>query len=98
MSDRYEPPRPPEYDPYEGLMDLTGEEPLPALEDPALPPATPLLEALEQELPGSGKAAGHELDVGQVLEQVGDEAVAGIPFLQGFQASSAAVLNSFHKA
>ncbi len=41
MSDRYEPPRPPEYDPYEGLMDLTGEEPLPALEDPALPPATP---------------------------------------------------------
>ena len=29
------------FDPYEGLMDLTGEEPLPALEDPALPPATP---------------------------------------------------------
>ncbi len=41
MSDRYEPPGPPEYDPYEGLTDLTGEEPLPALEDPALPPATP---------------------------------------------------------
>ncbi len=41
MSDRYEPPRPPEYDPYEGLADLTGEEPLPALEDPTLPPATP---------------------------------------------------------
>lgn len=41
MTDRYEPPRPPEYDPYEGLADLTGEEPLPALEDPTLPPATP---------------------------------------------------------
>lgn len=41
MSDRNEPPEPPEYDPYEGLADLTGEEPLPALEDPALPPATP---------------------------------------------------------
>ncbi len=41
MSDRYEPPGPPEYDPYEGLTDLTGEEPVPALEDPMLPPATP---------------------------------------------------------
>lgn len=41
MSDRNEPPNPPEYDPYESLMDLTGEEPLPALEDPQLPPATP---------------------------------------------------------
>jgi hypothetical protein len=41
VSDRYEPPRPPEYDPYEGLADLTGEEPLPPLEDPGLPPATP---------------------------------------------------------
>jgi hypothetical protein len=41
VSDRNEPPQPPEYDPYEGLTDLTGEEPLPALEDPALPPATP---------------------------------------------------------
>ena len=41
MSDRYEPPNTPEYDPYEGLTDLTGEEPLPALEDPQLPPATP---------------------------------------------------------
>ena len=38
------------YDPYEDLMDLTGEEPLPALEDPSLPPATaprsPLLTGL----------------------------------------------------
>ncbi|MDJ0664676.1 MAG: hypothetical protein QNJ75_08960 [Acidimicrobiia bacterium] len=41
MSDRHEPPGPPEYDPYESLTDLTGEEPIPALEDPALPPATP---------------------------------------------------------
>ena len=41
MSDRTDPPKPPEYDPYEGLSDLTGEEPLPPLEDPALPPATP---------------------------------------------------------
>ncbi len=38
MSDRHDPP---DYDPYEGLTDLTGEEPLPALEDPTLPPATP---------------------------------------------------------
>ena len=29
------------FDPYEDLMDLTGEEPLPPLEDPTLPPATP---------------------------------------------------------
>lgn len=29
------------FDPYEGLADLTGEEPLPPLEDPGLPPATP---------------------------------------------------------
>lgn len=29
------------FDPYEDLADLTGEEPLPALEDPTLPPATP---------------------------------------------------------
>jgi len=41
VSDRNEPPNEPEYDPYEGLMDLTGEEPLPPLEDPNLPPATP---------------------------------------------------------
>lgn len=41
MSDRNEPPRPPEYDPYEDLAGLTGEEPVPPLEDPALPPATP---------------------------------------------------------
>ncbi|MCP4306264.1 MAG: hypothetical protein GY788_15635 [bacterium] len=40
MSDRNEPPFP-EYDPYEGLTDLTGKEPLPLLEDPTLPPATP---------------------------------------------------------
>jgi hypothetical protein len=37
VSDGYEPP----YDPYEDLVDLTGEEPLPPLEDPMLPPATP---------------------------------------------------------
>lgn len=42
MSDRYEPPTHGEgSDPYEGLMDLTGEEPLPPLEDPNLPPASP---------------------------------------------------------
>lgn len=41
MSDRYEPPGPPSYDPYEELIDLTGEEPLADLEDPLLPPATP---------------------------------------------------------
>lgn len=41
MSDRNEPPNHPEYDPYEGLTDLTGTEPLPPLEDPTLPPATP---------------------------------------------------------
>jgi hypothetical protein len=41
VSDRNKPPSQTEYDPYEGLMDLTGEEPLPALEDPMLPPATP---------------------------------------------------------
>lgn len=41
MSDDYEPPSQPPYDPYEDLVDLTGEEPLPALEDPLLPPATP---------------------------------------------------------
>ena len=41
MSDRNEPPIHPEYDPYEGLTDLTGNEPLPPLEDPTLPPATP---------------------------------------------------------
>lgn len=41
MSDRTEPPAQSEYDPYEGLMGLTGEEPLPPLEDPTLPPAAP---------------------------------------------------------
>lgn len=42
MSDRSEPPFNEEgSDPYEGLMDLTGEEPLPPLEDPGLPPASP---------------------------------------------------------
>lgn len=42
MSDSYEPPPSDQpFDPYEGLMDLTGEEPLPPLEDPTLPPATP---------------------------------------------------------
>jgi hypothetical protein len=42
VSDRYEPPNGNEpFDPYEGLMDLTGGEPLPPLEDPGLPPATP---------------------------------------------------------
>jgi hypothetical protein len=41
VSDNYEPPSPPPYDPYEDLVDLTGEEPLPPLEDPMLPPATP---------------------------------------------------------
>lgn len=42
MSDRFEPPDHEDpFDPYADLMDLTGEEPLPALEDPALPPATP---------------------------------------------------------
>ncbi|MEA2002919.1 MAG: hypothetical protein U9N84_13675 [Actinomycetota bacterium] len=42
MSDRNEPPNNQEpYDPYEGLMDLTGDEPLPLLEDPTLPPAAP---------------------------------------------------------
>lgn len=42
MSDRYEPPTHDEgSDPYEGLMGLTGEEPLPPLEDPNLPPASP---------------------------------------------------------
>lgn len=42
MSDRTEPPTSDNpFDPYEGLTDLTGEEPLPVLEDPALPPATP---------------------------------------------------------
>ena len=41
MTDSNEPPHQPEYDPYEGLMDLTGDEPLPPLEDPTLPPATP---------------------------------------------------------
>ncbi|MDJ0496527.1 MAG: hypothetical protein QNJ89_01775 [Acidimicrobiia bacterium] len=42
MSDRNEPPTYDEgSDPYEGLVDLTGEEPLPPLEDPNLPPASP---------------------------------------------------------
>ena len=42
MSDGYEPPTNDDgFDPYEGLTDLTGEEPLPPLEDPRLPPATP---------------------------------------------------------
>ena len=42
MSDNLEPPSYEEgSDPYEGLMDLTGEEPLPPLEDPGLPPASP---------------------------------------------------------
>lgn len=41
MSDRYDPPDNQPFDPYEGLVDLTGEEPLPPLEDPYLPPATP---------------------------------------------------------
>jgi hypothetical protein len=42
VSDSYEPPtNDGGFDPYEGLADLTGEEPLPALEDPGLPPATP---------------------------------------------------------
>jgi hypothetical protein len=42
VSDRNEPPNHEEpYDPYEGLTDLTGDEPLPPLEDPTLPPATP---------------------------------------------------------
>jgi hypothetical protein len=42
VSDRYEPPTHDEgSDPYEGLMDLTGEEPLPPLEDPNMPPASP---------------------------------------------------------
>ena len=42
MSDSFEPPTYDDgADPYEGLMDLTGEEPLPPLEDPGLPPASP---------------------------------------------------------
>jgi hypothetical protein len=42
VSDGYEPPTDDDgFDPYEDLMDLTGEEPLPPLEDPGLPPATP---------------------------------------------------------
>ena len=42
MSDKSEPPIHEEgFDPYEGLMDLTGREPLPPLEDPGLPPASP---------------------------------------------------------
>jgi hypothetical protein len=42
VSDSFEPPTyDDDTDPYEGLMDLTGEEPLPPLEDPGLPPASP---------------------------------------------------------
>jgi len=44
VSDYYDPDRPPvdePFDPYEGLLDLSGGEPIPPLEDPRLPPAGP---------------------------------------------------------
>lgn len=41
MTDGEIPPYEPRVDPYEDLVDLTGEEPLPQLEDPTIPPATP---------------------------------------------------------
>jgi hypothetical protein len=42
VSDGTEPPTYDDgFDPYEGLADLTGKEPLADLEDPGLPPATP---------------------------------------------------------
>ncbi len=44
VTDYYDPNRPPPdepFDPYEGLLDLSGGEPIPPLEDPRLPPAGP---------------------------------------------------------
>jgi len=44
VTDYYDPDRPPAdepFDPYEGLLDLSGGEPIPPLEDPRLPPAGP---------------------------------------------------------
>lgn len=40
MSDRYDDDFDP-FDPYEDLMDLSGDESIPALEDPTVPPAAP---------------------------------------------------------
>jgi len=44
VTDYYDPNRPSAdepFDPYEGLLDLSGGEPIPPLEDPRLPPAAP---------------------------------------------------------